>query len=244
MRQPVEPNTLTALVPALNEVANLESVVRIVESTAGACFDDYEVVIINDGSTDGTGAMADRLASANPRIRAIHHPKPRNLGGALKSGLAAARMTYVCVVHGNGGTPPDQLMKIWARHGEADLIIPYMLNAHERPLAAQLASRAFARLLNLLFGLRIRYYMHHVLYRHAQLAAVDIRTSSYAYQPEAIIKLVKGGCTYAEIGVADNFDKHGPTRSYALRNLAGVAGFLIRCMVDVYFRPHGKRVAR
>lgn len=237
-------NTLTVIVPALNEEKALEAVIREITATAGGMFDDHEIVIVDDGSTDGTGAIADRLAAASPRIRVVHHPQPRNLGGALKSGLGLARMHYVCVVHGNGGTPCEQLKRIWARRGEADLVIPHMLNARERPLAERLVSRAFTALLNLLFGLRIRYYLHHVLYRRELLAAVEIRTNSYAFQPEAIIKLVKRGCTYVEVGVEDNFDKHGPTRSYAPRNLAGVAAFLVTCLFDIYLRPGRVRTQR
>ena len=72
--------SLSVLIPALNEAKNLEqTVVRLIEALT-ITVEDYEIVIIDDGSTDGTGAIADQIAAANTNIRVIHHPTNKGLG--------------------------------------------------------------------------------------------------------------------------------------------------------------------
>jgi len=217
----------------------VERILRVVPG----CFDEYEVIIIDDGSTDETGRIAETLCDENEHIAVVHHDRPHCLGGAFRKGISLAKMKYVTAVHGKGGTAAEALEAIWSRAGQADMVIPYILNAGERSPIRRLVSNAFRTLVNALFRLHVRYYLHHVLFRTRDLAAVTIRTDSYAFQAEAIVKLLRRGRSYVEVGVCDEFGEGGPSRSYRPRNVWGVAKFLLQTAYDVHIGDRPRNAA-
>jgi glycosyltransferase involved in cell wall biosynthesis len=116
---------LSVVIPAFNEADNLEPVVR---ETLGALTRDpltpsFELIVVNDGSTDGTAAVADRLASAHANVVAVHHPVNRGFGAALKTGFAATRGRYVSFISADGEVAPDQVTGLLRDIGDAGMIL-------------------------------------------------------------------------------------------------------------------------
>jgi len=198
-------------------------------------FDAFELLIYDDGSTDRTGAIADRLAAEIDGVRTFHHATPQSIGGVLRRGLERARMHYFMWVDGKGATPREALDRIFMHCGEADLVVPYAANQHERTWLRRAISGAFRNVLNLVFGLDLRQYTHLVLCETESARRVPIRTSSYAYQAEALIKMIKSGCSYVQVGVDDDFKREaGHSKAFRLSNVLGVAGFFFRIVWDIY----------
>ena len=81
--------SVSVVVPALNEQDTLKHVVEWTALVLGGMADDFEIVIVDDGSTDGTGRIADVLAGQSPNIKVIHNPRPSGYGGALEAGFRA-----------------------------------------------------------------------------------------------------------------------------------------------------------
>jgi glycosyltransferase involved in cell wall biosynthesis len=125
---------LSIVIPAFNEAANLEPVVRetMTALSADPMVGSYELIVVDDGSSDGTAAVADRLAAAYPCVVAIHHPKNRGLGGALKSGFAASRGRNVSLITADGEVGPDQVTSLLRDIGDAGMI----LGRRERTVSA------------------------------------------------------------------------------------------------------------
>ncbi len=97
----------SVIIPAFNEAANIEAVVgEAVAVFAASAWTPFEVVVIDDGSADDTGRLADAMAAADPRIRVIHHDGNRGWGTALRTGLAAARGEAITYLAGDGQIPP------------------------------------------------------------------------------------------------------------------------------------------
>lgn len=229
-----EQNSISVIIPALNEQARLEGSVREVLEAARQCFDRYEVIIINDGSTDRTGEVAERLRAENACISVIHNQRPRNLGGAYKQGLARARMHYVTLVNGKHDTTAAELTVVWSQKGRADIIVPYSADVSYRHPCRRLVSRTFTVLVNTLFGLNLRYCNHFVLHRRELVQSIELRTSSYAFQAEALVKLIRRGHSYIEVAHRDKVDNEGGTRSYRMRNVLATVVFFLRLLFDVY----------
>jgi hypothetical protein len=90
--------------------------------------------------------------------------------------------------------------------------------------------------LNTLFGLNLRYYNHYVLHRKKNLDSIDIYTNSYAFQAEVLIKLIKFGYSYVEVGVRDRFDNDIHTKAFYFRNVLGVMQFFLKMINEIYFK--------
>jgi len=230
----MQENTLSVAVPARDEEANLEQAVAVMLPVIESHFADYEVFIYDDGSTDGTGGIADRLAGQHERVSAFHNRPAICLGGVVREGLKRARMEYFIYIDGKGATTAEALDRIFAARNEADLVVPYPANRGERSLGRRVLSRLFVEILNTTFGLDLQYYNHLLLCRTELARRVDVRTASYAFQAERVIKLIKSGCRYVQVGVEDRYDLPGRrTKAFQVRNVAGVAAFYVRVLRDV-----------
>jgi dolichol-phosphate mannosyltransferase len=237
-------DSISVIIPARDEALRLAHAVTDVLEAVREQFERYELLVVNDGSTDATGEIADRLAGEHPGVHVIHLPRVHGLGGAFKEGLRRAVMDYVTVAHGDGGTPASELTKIWSLRQQADLIVPYMINDHERPAARLFVSRCFRFLVNALFGIRLRCHGHYVLYRRAVIQSIRLRTDGHAFQAEALVKLLRLGHSFVEVGVCDDFEGQAPTRSYQLANVLRIAAFFVWTLYDVYVAPGGLGTGR
>ena len=238
-----EQNSISVIIPSLNEEAHLEDTVNTVESAAARHFDDYELILVNDGSTDGTAEVAEGIKRRHRNIIVIHHETPRSLGGCFRSGLARASMYYVTRINGKFDTTPEALDIIWTLKGKADMIVPFPLNERERHWSRRFISHLFIRALNTLFGQQISYYNHYVLHRRADLQGLQIRTDSYAFQAEILLKLIRTGHSFVEVGHWDKLDNEGATKAFKPRNLWGVAVFFWWIIYDLHLSRRYRRGA-
>jgi dolichol-phosphate mannosyltransferase len=227
--------SISIVVPALDEERGLARSVASILSVVGGRFADYEIVIVDDGSTDATGAIADELAERHTGVRVVHHDQPHGMGGAIYDGWLHATKRWVMWVDSQGATRPEALDAILARVGDADVVVPYASNQDERPLSRRLIARAFRGAMNLLFGLSLRQYTHLVVCDLERARALNVRTRSHAFQAEVVIKLIKSGCSWVEVGVEDNFDlEERKSKAFRPPNVAGVATFVFGTLWDVY----------
>ena len=156
-------DSLTIFFPMWNEEATIE---RAVESAfeagdglvAAGEIRRYDVLIVDDASTDATGAMADALAVADPRVSVVHHPTNRKLGGSLRTGFAQA--TGELVLYTDADLPFDmveaakavRLMRIY----EADIVSAYRFDRTGEGARRLVYSYAYNHLVQTMFGLRLR----------------------------------------------------------------------------------------
>jgi hypothetical protein len=109
--------------------------------------------------------------------------------------------------------------------------VNYISNADFRGRSRHLVSQAFVGLLNLRFGLRLRYYNGTVLHRTEHVRSIRIHTDSFAYQAEALVKLLRAGRTYLEVPTPITMRAAGRTKAFRLKNLLGVGRALLRLYV-------------
>ncbi|MCG3149450.1 MAG: Undecaprenyl-phosphate 4-deoxy-4-formamido-L-arabinose transferase [Verrucomicrobiae bacterium] len=227
--------TISVIIPALNEQGNIAGAVTEVLEALGDRFAQYEVILVDDGSTDDTGKIMDQIAASNPHLKVIHNLQPSNFGGAYKKGLAAAAMEYVVMIPGDNQFPSSSIVKVLERIGKADIVVPYTSNQQIRTRGRRIGSQVFTRLLNFLFRLRLRYYNGIVVHRTHLVKSITITTDGFAYQAEALIKLLRAGHSYIE--VATEITERATGRSAALRpkNLILVMQTIRHLIGEIYF---------
>src|SRR4051812_19415741 len=121
-------SSVTVVVPALNEENNLGSTIATIKEVTPHYFEGFEILVFNDGSTDATGCLADRLAQRDPRVRVVHHREPRNLGGCYREGIERARKEFLILVPGDNECGEEVLHPVFSAAGRADMIVPYTDN--------------------------------------------------------------------------------------------------------------------
>ncbi len=214
--------SVSFVVLALNEEANIEGAVQVIlEAVAASHLPDHQIILVNDGSTDKTGEIMDRLARDHGRITVIHNERNLGLGGAYKRGLARADRDYVMIVAGDNVMPAGDMSLVLNRLGEADIILPYQTNRKLRPLGRRIASRGYTMLINTLFGLHISYYQG-MIPRRALLNKITISTDSYAFPTEVVVKLAKAGCSYVQVPIANTPTSAARSAALQPKRLLGV----------------------
>src|ERR1043165_7431026 len=93
--------SVSAVLPAYNEEALIGATATTMAEVLGGLVDDYEVVVVNDGSRDRPREVVEEIAAANPRIRCVSHPVNRGYGEALKTGFSAATKDLIFMTDGD-----------------------------------------------------------------------------------------------------------------------------------------------
>jgi glycosyltransferase involved in cell wall biosynthesis len=194
---------LSYFFPAHNEEANLGGLVEEALATLPSLAETFEIVIVDDGSSDGTPGIADELAAADPRVRAVHHATNRGYGAALRTGFAAARYDLIAFTDGDRQFKVADLGRLTERYavGGAEVVVGYRVKRAD-PLVRSLYARAY-RLANLIF------FSLHVtdvdcackLFERGALKGINVESGGAFFSAELLIKLRAKGRTVAEVGV-------------------------------------------
>ena len=211
---------ITVIVPALNEEPVIASVVgSIVHQVKGHFGDDYEVILVNDGSSDRTGEIMAGFAADSRKIRVLHNNPNIGLGPSYMRGLEEAKHEYVMMLCGDGGLPADSLPAIFAEVGKADIVIPYIVNLRSlKPPLRYWLSEAYTGLFNLIFRNRLRYYNGLPIHRLDLIRQIPIRAMGFSFQAGFLTAALAARCTYIEVGV-DGFGNPRGSTAMSRRNL-------------------------
>ncbi len=154
-RPPLEPLSLTILFPCYNEEGNVERVTRRAVEVGRQVAEQLEVIIVNDGSRDRTGEIADQLASEIPEVRAVHNNPNQGYGGALSRGFREAKNNWIFYTDGDGQFDLGELPELLPLLREYDIVSCYRLNRQDS-LLRKLNALAWTTLVNLLFRINLR----------------------------------------------------------------------------------------
>jgi len=226
-------SSITFVVTALNEEEHIVPSVETVVAAATQLGCDYEILLVNDGSTDATPQIIDRLAASDYHIRPVHNPRNLGLGGAYKRAVTFATKEHVMWICGDNSETAEHIVHIASHVGVADIIVPVLKAGRQRPFLRRLTSRTFTSIVNLLFGLRIGYYNGNVIHRTRLIQAVPIRTNSFAYQAEALVKMLRARCSYVEVPYSSRTYDGLFSNAMKPKNLFAVVTCLFRTFVDV-----------
>jgi glycosyltransferase involved in cell wall biosynthesis len=227
---------ITIFVPAFNEAANLEGTVGDV-LTATANLDDREVIVVDDGSTDGTGELADELAVRSACVRVLHNPTNFGLAAGYRRALAEARMEYFTFVPGDREVSAQSIKDILGLVGSADVIVPYHANSQARAWHRRLLTRASTALINLLFGFRLRYYQGPCVYRTALARSLRTSTNGFFFLTEMLVQALRRGHSYVEVGLIHQERSYGRSKAVSLRNIGRALATIVRLWWSLRVRP-------
>ena len=147
---------LSIFFPAYNDAGTIPSMVLTAMIAARRITDDFEVIVVNDGSQDGTSEILDELSTMCPALRVVTHPHNRGYGAALRTGFASATKSWVFYTDGDAQYDPRELGDLWTHLGPGvDLVNGYKTSRSD-PLHRIIIGRLYHHTVKWLFGLKIR----------------------------------------------------------------------------------------
>lgn len=183
---------LSVVVLAYDEERNLEAAVAELVGELRRLDATWELVIIDDGSRDGTGALADRLAAGEPGMRVVHHERNLGLGGGYRTGFAEARGDYLTFFPADGQFPATILGDFLPCMEEADLVLGYL---PDRPGSVGRALSAAERLAYRAVVGRMPRFQGIFMIRRALLDELPLRSQGrgWAVVMELILRADRAG---------------------------------------------------
>lgn len=148
---------ISVFFPAYNEEAEIENTVKKAQKVLVSIADKWEIIIVDDGSSDKTPEISNKLAKSDRRIHVVTHKKNRGYGAGLKSGLYASRYAWIAYTDSDGQFDFSEIKKFIKKQKEsdADLVIGYYID-RKVPFGRKVNTFVWETLVNLLFNLGVR----------------------------------------------------------------------------------------
>jgi glycosyltransferase involved in cell wall biosynthesis len=195
---PVRLPGLSIVLPCFDEEANVADAIRYATAAASACAIDYEVIVVDDGSTDATAERAAAFAAVDEHVRLVVHVVNRGYGDALRSGLAAARMPWIFLTDADLQFDLRELERFVPLAADADLLVGR--RAHRRdPLVRRVNACLWNRLMRSLFAMPLRDVdCAFKLVRASALDGIELRSHGAMISTELVVKLLARGARLHE----------------------------------------------
>lgn len=145
---------LTVAMPAFNEAGNLEQVLGDVLRSLRGGQSSFELLVVDDGSTDGTAQLADRLASEIDEVRVVHHGRNRGLGAGWRTCVAASLGEWVFLQPADGQMEPSTARRFYEVRGDADVVVG-IRSRWDRPPHRRLLTAGFHLVTRFVLGVRL-----------------------------------------------------------------------------------------
>lgn len=198
-RAPLKLPSLSFVFPMYNEIGNIERCVAEALATGRKMTKDLEIVVVDDCSTDGCGALADELAMRHPELKVVHHAKNRKLGGSLRTGFAAATKDWVLYIDSDLPIQMDDALNALPLTAEADMVIGNRQGRAEGP-KREIMSFVYNRLIRVLFGLKVRdVNFAFKLFRRTILEQITLQSEGSFIDAELLIETHKAGFSIGEL---------------------------------------------
>jgi glycosyltransferase involved in cell wall biosynthesis len=225
---------ISFIVPSYNEEKNLEDAVVSLIKGVKDIVKSYEVIIIDDGSTDATGKVADRLSKEHKFVKVIHHKKNQGFGETIKDGIKFSTKDYVIGFPGDNDTSAISMRNLILRADEADVIISYTSNPGKRSGTRRFFSWFFIYIMNLILGLKLKYYNGSFLCKSKDLLKLNLVSKGFTIYAEAKIYLIKNGLSYIEVPFEHIGRKYGKTKTANISTVFQTIEFILH-ILKIYF---------
>lgn len=212
--------SLSVFFPAYNDAYMLPYLIAVADDTARRVAAKYELIVINDGSTDHTGTVLKLLRRRYPRLRTVTHPENRGYGAALRSGFAAARYDWVFYTDGDGQYDPSELASLVRAHTRNTDVV----NGYKTRRSDPWYRTVIGSLYNTYIQKRHRPPIRDIdcdfrLIRRSLLANIRLTSTSGSICIELITQLRRAGATFREIPVRHYPRRFGTSRFFSLTHL-------------------------
>jgi glycosyltransferase involved in cell wall biosynthesis len=227
---------LSIVMPALNEEANIEEAISDCLKALWIKNIEGEIIVVNDGSTDRTGELVEKIMEKENRVRMIRHHSPKGIGASFWEGTDAAKGDVIIMLPGDNENDPQEIMRYYALLKDVDIVIPFVFNKHVRGYFRALLSLIYRFIINTTFRTYLNYTNGTILYRKSILQELDYRSKGFFFQTDILIRAIKKGYLFAEVPYRLGIRDTGESKAMSFPSLFQVIRGYIRLVRDYYFR--------
>jgi glycosyltransferase involved in cell wall biosynthesis len=227
---------LSIFFPAYNDAGTIASLAIVAHMTARTLTEDHEVIVVDDGSPDHTGALLDEMAGFFPWLKVVHHETNRGYGGALRTGFATASKELVFYTDGDAQYDPREMARLWtAMTPDVDFVNGRKISRHD-PLHRIVIGRLYHWFVKLAFGLRLSDVdCDFRLMRRNVFDRVRLTRSSGVICVELMKKVQDHGFRLAEVPVHHYHRSYGKSQFFnfprVFRTLVDLANLWVELVV-------------
>jgi glycosyltransferase involved in cell wall biosynthesis len=211
---------ISAFFPAYNDGGTIPSMVLTARMTLRHLTDNYEIIVVNDGSSDYTAEVLEELAGLYPELRVIHHEQNRGYGGALRTGFASATKELIFYTDGDAQYDPREMSRLYeAWSDDVDFVNGYKISRSD-PLHRVIIGRLYHWTVKLAFGLRLRDVdCDFRLMRRTIFDAIHLECDSGVICVELTKKVQDAGFRIAEVPVHHYHRAYGKSQFFNFRRI-------------------------
>jgi glycosyltransferase involved in cell wall biosynthesis len=221
--------SLSVIVPAYCEAGNIGGTIENVATALEDLPLDSEILVIDDGSTDGTGAIVEAARARFPAVRLLVNDRNMGFGWTYRRGVQAASRQFIVMVHGDNAWGAATLRDLFERVGDADIIVGYTRDMwRSRTLTRTVISKGFTAVVNLITGRRLQYYNGLQIHRAEVLKSLDIESTGFGFQAEVLVKALRIAGSYVEVPMELREREIGDSKAFRLKNVVDVLATLRR----------------
>lgn len=194
-------SSLSVFFPAYNEQDIIAKTVENASRAVAPLADDYEIIVVDDGSQDRTAAVVEDLARRDPRVRLVSHPQNQGYGAALRTGFANARKELVFFSDADGQFDLAELSGLLPMLKRAPVVLGYRIRRSD-PVYRLFIAKVYNIVIRLTFGLRVRDIdCAFKLFQRSVLEGVELESDGAFISSELLIKLRRKQTPMVERGV-------------------------------------------
>lgn len=202
----VERESISIVIPAYNEEETIESVVKEASKILKRIKLDYEIVLVNDGSSDNTGKIINKIAKNSKKIRVVHHRVNKGFTGAMKTCFKSARKHFIFLAPADGAFDFSQLPKFLEAIRGYDVATAYIIREEETlitKIKILFFHAPFLFLSRCLLGIKLREFSSVSLWRRRVIQSIEIESPdrSAMFLPELISKALADKCKFTEVQI-------------------------------------------
>jgi glycosyltransferase involved in cell wall biosynthesis len=236
--------SLSIIIPAYCEAGNILDTLENVTRALAPLDLTHEILVIDDGSRDETGALVTANLSRFPTVRLLTNERNIGFGASYRRGVDAALLDHIVMVHGDNAWGHDTLREFFSHVGEADIIIGHTRGMwHSRTWRRTAISKAFTFLVNVITQHWLAYYNGLQIHRTSVLKSLRIESRGYGFQAEVLVKALRCTRTYREVAMDLTERARGESQAFRLKNVVDVGRTLgLLCALPWIAPPPGGAV--
>ncbi len=232
--------SLTVILPAFNEEQNIGTLIELARRVLPDLAETWEIIIVDDGSHDATGAICDELAAVHPQVHTIHHSTNRGYGAALKSGIIAAKHDLIFFTDSDGQFDLKELRQLIRWSDEYQIVAGYRKKRQDPPHRL-INALAWNVLVRIVLGVKVRDIdCAFKLFRREVFNRVQIRSVGAMVNTEVLAQAMRLGMRIHEVEVTHFPRQHGKPSGANVRVILKAFRELIRLGRHLRRVPQGQ----